>query len=128
MFNNLHADLEAPRYVMFAGVREALDRGYDVILEGSMGMGKYKAYFDELLVQHPSENQFFYFDVSFGETMRRHGTRHKGEGLDEAKMRELYARTGPSGYAGEQIIPEHATAEEACELIARFSRVPLTAQ
>jgi adenylate kinase family enzyme len=106
MFNNLHTDLEAPRYVMFAGVQIALDYGYDVILEGFLGMAKYKAYFDKLLNHHPMENYFFYFDVSFDETLRRHKTRQKSSLLDQGKMAELYSRTGPSGYSGECIIPE----------------------
>ena len=49
MFNNKHTDLEAPRYVMFAGIKTALDHGYDAIVEGFLGMGKYQTYFDDLL-------------------------------------------------------------------------------
>lgn len=117
MFNNLHADLEAPRYVMFAGILAALEHNYDVIVEGFMGMGKYRTYFDELLTKHPNNNYFFYFDVSFDETQRRHGTRQKAETLTEAKMHELYLKSGPSGYAGEQIVTESMSAEQAKLLI-----------
>ncbi len=117
MFNNLHSELEAPRYVMFAGIRAALDHGYDVIVEGFLGMGKYKSYFDELYAQHPTENYFFYFDVSFDETLRRHSTRQKGPQFTIEKMKELYSRTSPSGYPGERIIPETTSAEQACQLI-----------
>ncbi len=124
MFNNLHTDLEAPRYVMFAGIQAALDHGYDVIVEGFLGMGKYKVYFDQLLAQHPAENYFFYFDMSFAETLRRHKTRQKSAQLDEEKMAELYSWTGPSGYLGEHIIPETTSAEEACKLIIDTSGVP----
>jgi adenylate kinase family enzyme len=117
MFNNLHSDLEAPRYVMFAAVLAALEHGYDVILEGFMGMGKYKSYFDELLACHPKDNYFFYFDVTFEETVRRHRTRLKSEGLNESKMRELFLRCGPSQYPGETIIREDTTATQAALLI-----------
>jgi len=125
MFNNLHSDLEAPRYVMFAGIQAALDHGYDVIVEGFMGMGKYRAYFDELLAQHPTENYFFYFDVSFPETLRRHKTRQKGSQLTEAKMRELYSRIGPSGHPGELIISENVTAEQACQIVTDTCYTPV---
>ncbi len=123
MFNNLHTDLEAPRYVMFAGIQTALDHGYDVIVEGFLGMGKYKTYFDKLLAQHPAENYFFYFDVSFAETLRRHKTRQKGSQLSKEKMKQLYSLTSPSGYPGEYIIGETTGAEEACQLIMDASGV-----
>ena len=122
MFNNLHSDLEAPRYVMFAGILAALEHGYDVIVEGFMGMGKYKAYFDELTAKHPDNNYFYYFDVSFEETLRRHGTRHKDETLTKDKMYELYLKSGPSGYAGERIVAETQSAEQAMALIVNTAR------
>lgn len=127
MFNNLHSDLEAPRYVMFAGIQTALDHGYDVIVEGFLGMGKYKTYFDELLAHHSAENYFFYFDVSFDETLRRHSTRQKSSQLTIEKMEELYSRTGPSGYLGERIIPEITSAEQACRLIIETTGISVLA-
>ena len=123
MFNNLHTDLEAPRYVMFAGVKAALDHGYDVIVEGFLGMGKYKSYFDDLLAYHPTENYFFYIDVSYDETLRRHSMRNKSSQLTLEKMKELYSRTSPSHYPGEHIIPESMSAEHACQLIIDTSEV-----
>lgn len=125
MFNNKHTDLEAPRYVMFAGIKTALDHGYDVIIEGFLGMGKYKTYFDDLSVHHPNENYFFYFDVSFEETLHRHKTRNKSPLLDHEKMAELYSRTSPTGYKNERIIPESMSAEQAFQLIIDTSGVPL---
>lgn len=128
MFNNLHSDLEAPRYVMFAGVEAALNHGYDVILEGFMGMGKYKSYFDELLNNHPESNYFFYFDVSFEETLHRHKTRLKSKTLDEAKMHDLYLRSGPSKYPNERIIHETTSETDAYLLIAEVCGLHLIAQ
>ncbi|MET0779747.1 MAG: hypothetical protein ABWY71_02840, partial [Candidatus Saccharimonadales bacterium] len=122
MFNNLDSDLEAPRYVMFAGVLAALEHGYDVILEGFMGMGKYKTYFDELLAQHPANNHFFYFDVSFEETLRRHKTRPKSETFSEPEMHELFLKSGPSQYPGEVILSEDTTAAQAASLIIEHIR------
>lgn len=118
MFNNPHSDIEAPRYVMFAGVLAALDHGYDVILEGIMSMGKYRPYFDELLAQHPDKNHFFYFDVSFEESVRRRQARPKDDELSDAKIHEYYLRSGASEYPGEIIIPEQSTAEQSLALIA----------
>lgn len=121
MFNNLHTDLEAPRYVMFAAVNTALEHGYDVILEGFMGLGKYKAYFDTLLATHPQDNYFFYFDVSFEETLRRHETRQKSETLNKSRMLELYQRSGPSGYFNEVILHNSVSPQDAATLITETS-------
>lgn len=125
MFNNLHTELEAPRYVMFAAIQTALDHGYDVIVEGFLGMGKYKTHFDELLARHPAENYFFYFEVSFDETLRRHSTRQKSPLLTTERMQELYSRTGPSGYPGERSISETASAEQAYQLVVETADIPL---
>lgn len=124
LFNNLHSDLEAPRYVMFAGVEAALEHGYDVIIEGFMGMGKYKPYFDELLTKHPEDNYFFYFDISFEETLRRHKTRQKSQSLNQARMHELFLKSGPSGYPNETIIDEISTPQQACSLIIQACALP----
>lgn len=126
MFNNPHTDLEAPRFVMFAAVKAALQHGYDVIIEGFMGMGKYKPYFDELLTHHPTGNYFFYMDVAFNETIRRHQTRHKAKPFSETHMRELYAKTSPSGYSDEVTILESASAEDAYQLIVKTVGIPVS--
>jgi predicted kinase len=125
MFNNLHSDLEAPRYVMFAGVLAALGHGYDVILEGFMGMGKYKPYFDDVLERHPEENYFFYFDVPFQETLRRHTSRQKDQSLDEAKMHELYLKSGPTSYPKETVIHQDTSVETAVSRIAGIANLQL---
>jgi hypothetical protein len=94
-----------------------------VIVEGFMGMGKYEAYFNELIMKHPNNNYFFYFDVSFSETLRRHGTRQKSKTLTEAKMYELYLKSGPSEYPGERTISELLSAERAVSLIINTTRM-----
>lgn len=123
MFNNLHSDIEAPRYVMFAGIAAALEHGYDVILEGFMGMGKYRVYLDALLASHPQENYFFYFDIDFDESLKRHATRTKSAALTLERMRELFDKSGPSGYPNEHIINQTMTAEEACNLVVATSKL-----
>lgn len=89
-----------------------------------MGMGKYKVYFDELLARHPANNHFFYFEVSFEETLRRHSTRLKSETLSKSKMHELFLKSGPSQYPGEVIIAENVTAVEAVSLIIESCSMP----
>jgi adenylate kinase family enzyme len=121
MFNNPHLDLEAARQVMFAGIQAALAKGYDVITEGILSMGKYKTYFDTLLESHPQNNYFFYFDVSFDETTKRHAARDKAVHFDADAMREWFERCGPAGYDGECVIQESLTAEQAVAFVSQIA-------
>jgi hypothetical protein len=62
---------------------------------------------------------FFYFDVSFEETLRRHQTKPQAAEYGEAAMREWYR---PHDYLTggiEEIIPESSTLEEAVSRIIR---------
>jgi hypothetical protein len=100
-----------------------LDHGYDVILEGILSMGKYQTYFDKLLAAHPHENYWFYFDVAFDETVRRHNTRDKRAHFSAADMRDWYPRATPTGYTDEHIIAQNLSAEDACRLIIAITGV-----
>jgi len=125
ILNNPHSDLEVARHIQFASMRAALEQGCDVIAEGIMSMGKYKKFFDELLQSHPTENYFFYFDVSFEETTRRHSTRSKSQDFTAQEMREWYDRASPTGYPNEHIIPEHCSAEQSLKLITHVANLAL---
>jgi adenylate kinase family enzyme len=125
MLNLPHTNLEVARHIQFACIRSALEQGCDVITEGIMSMGKYKKFFDELLRTHTTENYFFYFDVSFDETTRRHETRAKSEHFTAEEMHEWYDRAAPSGYPNEHSIPEDYSAEQALELIVRVAHMDI---
>src|SRR5699024_5911789 len=56
-------------------VRFALDRGWHVICEGIMHAARYRDMLDRLRCDHVGRTTFYYFDVSWRETLRRHLTR-----------------------------------------------------
>src|SRR3989344_5524593 len=56
-------------------VVQALQDGYDVILEGILSVKSYGEVLEGIFKKHPKENYIFYFDVSFEETVRRHAMR-----------------------------------------------------
>lgn len=95
----------------------ALGHGYNVILEGILHVGPYKEVLEELLRQHPNDNYVFYFDVSFGETLKRHSTRPLAEKFGEKEMSEWYPMASRLGHETEIVIPEHASLAESVELI-----------
>lgn len=124
LFNNNHMDHEAPRWVMIAGMQAALEYGSDVILEGILNKAKYEPYFEKLFARQSSEVYFFYFDVSFEETARRHATRSKNNDFTAGEMREWYSRASLYGHRNEHIIPEECTAEQAYEKIVSVTGIP----
>ncbi|MFA5986523.1 MAG: zeta toxin family protein [Parcubacteria group bacterium] len=67
-----------------------LHNQYDVIMEGIFDKGRYEEMFKEIIRNHPSNNFFFYFDISFEETLRRHDTRLNNNEFGEKEMRSWY--------------------------------------
>ena len=100
----------------------ALTEGYDVILEGLLTMRSYGDCFEEIVSAHPNNNNFFYFDVSFDETVER--TKFKGEvAWTPDDMREWYPTCTPTEYEGEIIVPEHLTLGAAVQQIKQVSGI-----
>jgi len=90
--------------LIFRTVQFALENNRDVIIEGIMWIERYKKLFDRILEIHPSENYFYYFDIPFEETLRRHATK-KNTDFGENEMRLWFKENNESGYPGEVIIP-----------------------
>lgn len=96
-----------------------LEDGYDVILEGILGVKSYSEVLEEIFTVHPKNNFIYYFDISFEETIRRHATRKitRGKGFGEDDMREWYPASHKSNHTLERIIPESFSAEDTVNKI-----------
>lgn len=122
MFNNWkQPDHAASKELAVASILSGLKSGYDVIYEGISNVKTYDKYFQQIFKKHPTENYFFYLDVSFEESLRRHETRpEKSEfGAEEMKSWQVYA--SPTGYEHEIIIPEHSSLEDTVTAIRKGS-------
>lgn len=97
-------------------VEFALERDYNVILEGILHFPRYKAMLKHLIDQCPN-HYVYYLDVSFEETLRRHATKPNSHGFGEKEMREWYKPKQLSGFSGEQTIPESLSLEQTVEFI-----------
>jgi hypothetical protein len=88
--------------------RYALGHGYHVILEGILYAAHYGDMLDALRASHHSRSWFYYLDISFEETLRRHATKPQASEYGHAEMSSWYREhdTLPRGY--EQIIGEDA--------------------
>lgn len=97
-------------------VEFALDRGYNVILEGILYFPRYGEMLKKLVEQCPN-NYFYYFDVSFNETLKRHATKSNSHEFGEKEMREWYKPNQQTGFPSEKIIPESFSLDDAVKKI-----------
>ncbi len=100
----------------------ALDDGYDVILEGILGVRSNGKILKALLAYHPKQNFIFYFDIPFNETVRRHASKNTTS-FGESDMREWYMPHDLLGVEGEVIIDEGYSVDQTIERIKRTSGI-----
>lgn len=85
--------------------RYALNHGFHVILDGILDSRRYAAMLDALRRDHRGTSHWYYLDVPFEETMRRHTSRPQADEFGHDEMRRWYRELDllPGGI--EQIIP-----------------------
>jgi thymidylate kinase len=97
--------------------RYALDHGHHVILEGILTTGRYGDMLTALRHDHPDRSHFFYLDVSFEETLRRHATRPQSREFGADMMRDWYVERDLLPGAGEIVIDQTSSLEETVRRI-----------
>lgn len=97
--------------------RFALERGFQVIVEGIMNRVRYGEMLARLCADHRGKTSCFYFDVSFEETLRRHQSKPQAGEYGEAEMRQWFHPHDLLLDLQETIIPESFSLDEAIELI-----------
>ncbi len=70
--------------------RFSLDRGFHVVVEGILNAGRYADMLDRLHREHPGPQHWYYLDVPFEETLRRHAGRPLAAEVSAAEMAEWY--------------------------------------
>lgn len=99
----------------------ALDHGYHVVLEGILDAGHYGEMLERLAQKHRGQTHFFYFDVSFAETVRRHATRPQASEFSPEAMREWYKPADLLPFVAEQVFGELLSLEEVVGVIVEAS-------
>ncbi|WP_433216711.1 kinase [Microtetraspora malaysiensis] len=92
-------------------VRYALDHGYHVLLEGILTASRYGPMLRALSHDHAGTNAFFYLDVSWPETVRRHATRPQRREFTPEEMRRWYLERDLLPDGCETIIGEDSSLE-----------------
>lgn len=99
-----------------------LKEGHNVILEGIFDKGRYEVMFEELIVAHTVQNFFFYFDISFAETLKRHDTKSSRNDYGEKEMRSWYKDKDLLSCVNENIVSEKNSIDDTIALIRTISR------
>lgn len=76
--------------LIVSAAREALNLGYDVILDGIFNLRDYSEPFEMLHRDHRGRTRIYQFDVGLDETLRRHAGRPLATDFGEEKIREWY--------------------------------------
>ncbi len=108
--------------LIYQTVYFALTRNYAVILEGIL----YSKHYDEMLMRlnkHCPDFYYYYFDVSFSETLRRHGLKPNANEFGEAEMRQWYKEKDLLYMPHEQLIPEAMPQQEIVKVILDRTRL-----
>ena len=103
-------------------VEFALSKGYDVILEGTLYFPRYGDML-RLLAGMCPENYFFYFDITFEETVRRHATKPNAHGFGEKEMEAWFHSDDRTNFQSEVIVKESDSMEEIVANIVKISRL-----
>jgi predicted kinase len=97
--------------------RYSLDAGYHVILEGILTPARYAAMLRQLAGDHRGQTTFFYLDVPFDETVRRHATRSQASEFTPEDMRGWYDASARLGVPGEQIVAASSSEDDTVDRV-----------
>lgn len=107
----------ASKELATASILSGLDSGLDVIYEGISNIKTYDKFFQQIFAIHPNDNYFFYLDVDFDETIKRHDTRPQRSEFGPVEMKQWLEYASPTGYKCETIIPKESSVEETVNKI-----------
>ncbi|WP_090944645.1 AAA family ATPase [Nonomuraea jiangxiensis] len=99
--------------------RHALDAGHHVILEGILAASRYGEMLQALRRDHRGTSCFYYLDVSWEETLRRHETRPQRTQFGAEEMRQWYTERDVLPDGCETIVPEPTPLDETVRRILR---------
>ena len=106
--------------LIYDTVSFALERGYNVVLEGILASKRYKRMLKKLVSNWP-EHYVYYFNVSLEETLRRHVTKPDAHEFGEKEMREWYLEKDTLNLKREKILSEKLTQDEVVAEILKDS-------
>ncbi len=119
--DRLQRSLDASILVV-ATARQALELGYDVILDGIFNLRDYSTLFQSLHADHRGKTGIYQFDLGLEETLRRHAARPLGSVISEEKIREWYDGWQPLPWFEEHRIGAEESTDDIVTMILRDLR------
>lgn len=101
--------------------RLALERGFTTVVEGIMPTIRYGEMLAELAGEHGGPSYFFYLDVPFEETSRRHLTRAKATAFSVEEMRTWYTERDLLGRPDETVVDESSSLAQTIGTVAKIA-------
>lgn len=98
-----------------------LKHSYHVIMEGIFYEDRYSVMVAEIIQQHPTNNYFFYFDISFEETLHRHEFKPNKSDFGEKEMKEWFKEKDFLKFVKEEVISEEFNLDEIVDYIIKSS-------
>ena len=101
-------------------IRLIAEFGYDkfdvVIVEGILGSHIYKEIFEHLC-RFFDEVYTYYYDISFEETVARHGQREKAKEFGAERMKKWWLEKDVLNFSNETLITSEMTQEQVVQMI-----------
>ncbi|MFD0851020.1 kinase [Actinomadura adrarensis] len=104
-------------------VRWSIGHGYHVVLEGILTASRYGPMLEALRRDHPGQSHWFYLDIPFQETVRRHATRPQFQEFTADQMAEWYRERDLLDGEHETIIGPEWSLVATVKLIMKRSRL-----
>lgn len=105
--------------------RYTLDHGYHTIVEGIFAADRCADMLAALRADHRGRSHYYYLDVPFEETIRRHATKPLASDYGRAEMSGWYRDHDLLPGGVEQIIPATSTLDATVERILRDTGLPV---
>jgi predicted ABC-type ATPase len=103
-------------------VTYALDKGYDVILEGILYSKRYQQMI-RALTKKADQSYIFYLDVTLEETLIRHKTKPNAHEFGEEEMREWYKSKETIKRDLDFILPQSNSIQESVDKIQMLTSI-----
>lgn len=107
----------AASILIVGAARQALDLGYDVILDGIFNLRDYAEAFESLYLDHRGTTGIYQFDVGLEETIRRHAGRPLANAFGEDEIRRWHDGWQPLPWFDERRVGPETTTDQLVTMI-----------
>ena len=109
--------------LMMETIKVGLKHNRHIIIEGILPTSNYAKFFEDVVRLHPRQNYFFYFDLPFAETLKRHATKPNSHEFGKEEMKQWWKDHDFLPGTNEKIISASNSLEETVTQIREIAGV-----